>query len=230
MMKLTQLTKKQKVISIVIVGILILLLFGLWWYGFFPEIGKSSDISKIMEVDFVTETPEERTAYCKKEASRLSTETLLNEVLFTHPSANFPYDTPEIAANYEAVWGDDYPAGAAYKELLSRASTGRKLLNLYEDYTVIEDIDVYRDLAKIELLLAQPEVRRHLTPFDLSRLESAITQVQRAKYTSGLMYENTIGLSYERRNYLFTDAYTASGWDYDKLNEIAVQYDGEFIN
>ena len=222
MMKLTQLTKKQKVISIVIVGILILLLFGLWWYGFFPEVGKSTDSSAIWEVHFETETLEEWASYCKKEASRLSTETLLNEVLMTHPSANPPYDTPEIAVNYEAVWGDEYPAGAAYKELLSRASTGRILLNLYEDYTEIEDHGAYRDLAKIELLLAQPEVRRHLTPIDLNRLESAITEVQRAKYTSGL--------SYERRNFLFTDAYTASGWDYDKLNEIAVQYDGEFIN
>ena len=222
MMKLTQLTKKQKVISIVIVGVPILLLFGLWWYGFFPEIGKSSDISKIMEVDFVTETPEERTAYCKKEASRLSTETLLYEVLRTHPSANPPYDTPEIAVNYEATWSDEYSAGAAYQELLSRASTGRKLLNLYEDYTEIEDVGAYNDLAKIELLLAQPEVRRHLTPIDLMRLESAITEVQRAKYESNF--------AYERRNFLFVDAYDASGWDQEKLNEVASKYDAEFIN
>lgn len=222
MVKLTQLTKKKKITIGVVIGVVILLLFALWWYGFFPEIGKSDDISKIMEVDFVTETTEERIDYCKREASRLSTETLLNEVLNTHPSGMVAYDTPEIAVNYETVANEEYPAGAAYKELLSRASTGRKLLNLYEDYTEVEGPGDYNDLAKIELLLAQPEVRRHLTPIDLNRLESAITEVQRAKYTSGL--------SYERRNFLFTDAYTASGWDYDKLNEIAVQYDGEFIN
>lgn len=222
MVKMTQVTKKKKITIGVVIGVVILLLFALWWYGFFPEIGKSDDITEIMEVDFVTETTEERIDYCKKEVSRLSTETLLNEVLNTDPSGMVAYDTPEIAVNYEATWGDENPAGAAYKELLSRASTGRKLLNLYEDYTEVESPGDYNDLAKIELLLAQPEVRRHLTPIDLNRLESAITEVQRAKYTSGL--------SYERRNFLFTDAYTASGWDYDKLNEIAVQYDGEFIN
>ena len=222
MVKLTQLTKKQKVTGIVMIGIVILLLFGFWWYGFFPELGKSTDSSAIWEVDFVTETSEERISYCKKEAARLSTETLLNEVLNTHPSGMVAYDTPEIAVNYEATWSDEYPAGAAYQELLSRAFTGRKLLNLYEDYTEIEDVGAYNDLAKIELLLAQPEVRRHLTPIDLMRLESAITEVQRAKYESNF--------AYERRNFLFVDAYDASGWDQEKLNEVASKYDAEFIN
>lgn len=222
MVKVTQLTKKQKVITGVIIGIVILLLFALWWYGFYPEIGKSNDSSEIMQVDLVAETPEDRISFCKKEASRLSTETLLNEVLNTHPSGMLFYDTPEVAVDYEDTWNEEYPAGAAYKELLSRASTGRKLLNMYEDYTQIEDNGDFNELAKIEMLLAQPEVRRHLTPIDLSRLDSAIKEVQRAKYNSNF--------GYERRNFLFVDAYSKDGWDQDKLNEIASKYDSEFFD
>ena len=91
------------------------------------------------------------------------------------------------------------------------------MLKLYREDMKI-DQSSYDYLAKIELLLAQPAVRSHLTSYDLKQLDRAICKIQSKKYS-----EN--GAVYEQRNYLYIGAYDENGWDEKKLNEYAEIYE-----
>ena len=197
--------KKQtipKELSLMITAAAIFLFFSFWWYGFFPEIGKRKEpytpgesmkyndyweasynyydpyLDKDEKIDKKTFTELERNYIraLQKEISHLSTKALF-ESLRTHYSGNPVYSTPQLAYDYMSCYGEDTSAGAAYKELLSRNNTGKVILTLYlKDMRISQSL--FDDLALMEIILAQPEVRSHLTVQELDLLSEAIYKKQ----------------------------------------------------
>ncbi len=230
----------------ILIGVILLVLFSMWWYGVFPEIGKtdeeylSSDESAEdivyryqMEAhgadeETLAEIDRQILKHEKKGISRMSTKSLIATMLNMGmlSSGNSPYFAPEIAYDYrgyldEMSLGEDSYIKFAYEELCSRGKGGKELVKMYRSYLhhiLGPDADNSfgeGKLSMIELLLAQPEMRLHLTPEDLCLLKETAYQVQ---------WEKVFGYQ-TGYNLLDRETYDENGWKEDLVTE-RMQYFG----
>lgn len=242
--------KKQTIpkdLSFLIKATVIFLLFSFWWYGFFPEIGKRKEpytpgesmkyndyweasynyydpyLDKDEKIDKKTFT-EIRRKYVRafrQEIAHLSTDALIETVIDHINYLTYLYGYPESLYEFPStVEEDGYPMDII-RELFSRNNAGKKLLALYSE-SIPVDQSLFDDWAKMELLLAQPAIRLHLTPQDLELLSEAIYKKQWEKYSE-------ISIAYEPHNFLYIGAYDENGWDEEKLKEYAEIYERPFV-
>ena len=230
--------KKQTIpkdLSFLIKATVIFLLFSFWWYGLFPEIGKREEpygFKDIMKYDnyriqfqntdekIIAEVDRKIAVDMKKEIAHLSTNALI-ETFPNQPYSVYPYDYPELACHPVTPLSEDTFWAMAFQELLGRNDAGWKLLSLYSKDMHI-DGSILTDLTYLEILLAQPAIRLHLTPQQFEWLSEAIYKKQWEKYSE-------ISIAYEPHNFLYIGAYDENGWDEEKLKEYAEIYERPFV-
>lgn len=225
-----------KELSISLKVVTVLLFFSCWWYGLFPEIGKREepygfeDISKYIDYRIRFENADKKAMAeadrkiavdMKKEIAHLSTNALI-ETFPNQPSSGYPYGYPELACHPVTPLSEDTFWAMAFQELLGRNDAGWKLLSLYSKDMHIEG-SVLTDLAYLEILLAQPAIRLHLTPQQFEQLSEAIYKKQWEKYSES-------SIAYEPYNFLYIGAYDENGWDEEKLKEYADIYERPIVD
>ena len=228
-------------------GIVLLgFLFFCWWYGFFPDIGKTITNSYDLDsIEFIDGrqilSPEEynRDEYAdlKQQIPKMTTQALVktyyeatrwgSDYSTTYPSCN----------NLELILTEGNPAiQSITAELLKRKNAGRILMKTYQKTPVLKTVTDYGDpylwpnkvaFDYLELLLAQEEIQKHLLPWEKTELQELADQKQAEKFS-----EEEYPLIYAKQNYLYTDTYGPSEiyekddiyqwqWSEEKLEERA---------
>lgn len=221
-------------------------LFFCWWYGFFPDVGKTIikpyDLDSIEFIDrSQILSPEEynRDEYAdlKKQIPKMTTQALV-ETYYEATCWGSDYSTTyPSCSNLELILTEGNPAiQSITAELLKRNKTGRILMKTYQKAPVLKTITDYGApylwpnkvaFDYLELLLAQEKIQKHLLPWEKTELQELADQKQAEKFS-----EEEYPLMYAKQNYLYTDTYGPSEiyekdeiyywqWSEEKLEERA---------
>lgn len=244
----------EKRIPLIATSVLVfmLLLFFFWWYGLFSDVGKTErkpyDLNSIEYVNrnqilSIEEYNKDEYADFKKQIPNMSTEALIETLVqFCQSiSINSIYEFPESAFYYYSN-PEQYPLpGYLIQELLNRNNSGRKLLKAYQQCPVTYQSEFgsrknAQTLGMLELLLSRSEFQKHMFFADLQKIPQILHQKQTEKFEESIYDEHLAS-----QNFLYTDAYNSegkdyyggeidsgyvyeTGWDWDKLEEYAKEY------
>ena len=210
---------------------ILFLLFTFWWYGLFSDIGKKdesfavfswagfeSDNFDIYDLDPMVEW--------RKAISEITTKNVV-EIFAQNSPVVMSQGIYNMPASFSKLYdkermNDPFPIYVS--ELLKRNNSAAVLLHYYEELSTNGIYANQEAFGCFELILAQPQFQRHLTPEDRARIPEIVKRKQREKFA-------TPEYSPHRYcNFLYTDAYTVDEkgdihWDEEKLMEYAKPFE-----
>ena len=173
----------------------------LWWYGFFPEFGKTIkeplDGFSVNDDVYLSDLEEA----VPKMTTRALVETYINSARWSNPGPY--YNIEDIDLKLSEL---DPDHDVLLTELLQRNNAGRVLLQAYQDLPTAAKEKKYRGFSNqnaighLELLLTAEKIQQHLTSQEISSLPEAADQKQKEKF-SDYFY------SFAEYNFLYEDTY-----------------------
>ncbi len=218
--------KKKKLVFWILGLIFFLALFFpfCWWYGYYPEWGKSINHLKESEAYSLllsekenpnTITDDEFYDTFKREIPKMTTEVLAEIYTWRYIDliSNPYYDYVDFRSLYprksmEEIEEDkDYPS-LIVDSLFDRNNAAKVLMKIYEEtpLTITKDYIGRTDnagcIACLEMILAQEEIQQHLSPLGKTDLKKLADKKQVEKFL-----EPIYPLDSAKYNYLYTDTY-----------------------